>query len=151
MNLHVDERAIQAIGNVLNNHERPLKERFRALFTLRNLGGKIAIECIANCFSDPSALLKHECAYCLGQMQDPISIPVLTEVLKDKSQEPMVRHEAVVAGLSEELKLLHAKSKGAKKRNRAKNLENNVFKGKNGLGFRLSNWFQALVSDEGEQ
>ncbi|XP_076309742.1 deoxyhypusine hydroxylase nero [Tachypleus tridentatus] len=94
MNLHVDERAIRAIGNVLNNPERPLKERFRALFTLRNLRGKIAIECIANCFNDPSALLKHECAYCLGQMQDPRAVPVLTEVLKDKSQEPMVRHEA---------------------------------------------------------
>ena len=33
-------------------------------------------------FSDESALLKHEIAYCLGQLQDPIAIPVLIQVLK---------------------------------------------------------------------
>ncbi|XP_043266455.1 deoxyhypusine hydroxylase isoform X2 [Venturia canescens] len=44
--------------------------------------------------ADSSALLKHELAYCLGQMQDSRAIPVLVEVLKDRIQEPMVRHEA---------------------------------------------------------
>lgn len=85
---------IQAIGKVLNNTSRPLKERFRALFTLKNIGGKEAINSITQCFSDPSALLKHELAYCLGQMQDPLAIPVLVNVLEDRNQEPMVRHEA---------------------------------------------------------
>jgi deoxyhypusine monooxygenase len=64
------------------------------LFTLRNLGGPKAVEGISSCFTDSSALLKHELAYCLGQMQDPTAIPVLTSVLKDVQQEPMVRHEA---------------------------------------------------------
>lgn len=85
---------IQNIGNVLNNPSRPLKERFRALFTLRNIGGMTSIKCIEKCFNDSSALLKHELAYCLGQMQDERANPILIQVLQDESQEPMVRHEA---------------------------------------------------------
>ncbi|XP_076244142.1 deoxyhypusine hydroxylase nero [Calliopsis andreniformis] len=92
--LDVNEDQISAIGGVLNDKTRPLKERFRALFTLKNIGGPKAIEQICNCFKDDSALLKHELAYCLGQMQDPCAIPVLIEILKDVTQEPMVRHEA---------------------------------------------------------
>jgi deoxyhypusine monooxygenase len=88
------EDKIEAIGRVLSDQTRPLKERFRALFTLRNVGGSVAVRCIEQCFSDPSALLKHELAYCLGQMQDPRAIPVLKRILADRNQEPMVRHEA---------------------------------------------------------
>ncbi|KAA0196132.1 hypothetical protein HAZT_HAZT003545 [Hyalella azteca] len=85
---------VAAIGSLLQDSTRPLKERFRALFTLRNLGGEVAINAIANTFSDESALLKHELAYCLGQMKDSKAIPTLLKVLEDRSQEPMVRHEA---------------------------------------------------------
>lgn len=92
--VNVTEEQIESIGNVLNNPTRPLKERFRALFTLRNIGGETSIKCIENCFSDSSALLKHELAYCLGQMQDAKANPILVRVLEDSSQEPMVRHEA---------------------------------------------------------
>lgn len=91
---NIPEEKIQSIGSVLNEQKRPLKERFRALFTLKNIGGKIAIKCIEQGFSDPSALLKHELAYCLGQMQDIDALPILLSVLEDKSQEPIVRHEA---------------------------------------------------------
>lgn len=90
----VDENKIEDIGKVLNNPDRPLKERFRALFTLKNIGGQQAVRLISECFSDKSALLKHELAYCLGQMQDLSSIPYLIAVLEDVTQEPMVRHEA---------------------------------------------------------
>lgn len=90
----VPDSKIDAIGQLLANQSCPLKERFRALFTLKNLGGELAINAISKCFSDPSALLKHELAYCLGQMKDVRAISVLEEVLKDTSQEPMVRHEA---------------------------------------------------------
>ncbi|CAK9796755.1 Deoxyhypusine hydroxylase [Anthophora quadrimaculata] len=92
--LKVEENQISAIGRVLNDQNRPLKERFRALFTLKNIGGSKAIEQIYNCFKDESALLKHELAYCLGQMQDSHAVPILIEILKDTTQEPMVRHEA---------------------------------------------------------
>lgn len=88
------EEQVCAIGNLLQDDRRPLKERFRALFTLRNLGGDTAITAIANTFSDQSALLKHELAYCLGQMKDTKAIPHLEAVLADVTQEPMVRHEA---------------------------------------------------------
>ncbi|XP_033302505.1 deoxyhypusine hydroxylase isoform X2 [Bombus bifarius] len=92
--LQVNENQISAIGRVLNDQNRPLKERFRALFTLKNIGGAKAIQEIHNCFNDESALLKHELAYCLGQMQDSHAIPILIGILKDVTQEPMVRHEA---------------------------------------------------------
>ena len=50
------------IGETLRDPKRPLKDRFRALFTLRNLGGEVAVNEISSCFSDESALLKHELA-----------------------------------------------------------------------------------------
>ncbi|XP_051802914.1 deoxyhypusine hydroxylase [Acanthochromis polyacanthus] len=85
---------VAAIGQILVDPGQDLTQRFRALFTLRNLGGPEAIEWISKAFSDESALLKHELAYCLGQMQDRRAIPTLTAVLRDTQQEPMVRHEA---------------------------------------------------------
>lgn len=91
---NVPETAALEVGKVLNDPSRPMKERFRALFTLRNLGGEAAIKCISDCFTDESVLLKHELAYCLGQMQDPRAIPKLRSVLEDKEQDPIVRHEA---------------------------------------------------------
>lgn len=90
----VNSSPVQQIGVQLADQSQPLTNRFRALFTLRNLGGHEAIDCISKCFDDPSALLKHELAYCLGQMQDEYAIPYLIRVLKDKKQEAMVRHEA---------------------------------------------------------
>ena len=85
---------VAGIGAVLVDASRPMAERHRALFTLRNLGGLQAIEAIAASFTDSSCLLKHECAYCLGQMGDIQAVPFLTTVLKDKKQEAIVRHEA---------------------------------------------------------
>lgn len=90
----VPDSKVEAIGGVLGDPNRPLKERFRALFTLKGLGGEAAIAAISQCFGDPSVLLKHELAYCLGQMQDVRAIPKLIEVLSDSKEDPMVRHEA---------------------------------------------------------
>lgn len=86
--------SVTDIGIVLKDKRMPLKDRFRALFTLRNLGGHEAIDIISSCFDDSSALLKHELAYCLGQMQDKYANTALIKVLEDKTQEAMVRHEA---------------------------------------------------------
>ncbi|NXY50407.1 DOHH hydroxylase, partial [Ceuthmochares aereus] len=90
----VTEEEVEAIGRTLVDASQPLPARFRALFTLRNLGGCAAVDWISRAFGDDSALLKHELAYCLGQMQDEAAIPVLIRVLEDTGQEPMVRHEA---------------------------------------------------------
>ena len=85
---------IAKIGAILNDQSRGMAERFRALFTLRNINCDSSIREISHCFSDPSALLKHECVYCLGQMQDVSAIPVLINLLEDLNQQPIVRHEA---------------------------------------------------------
>lgn len=86
---------ISAIGRLLNDVNRPIGQRFRSLFTLKNIGGTDSIDQICQCLlTDDSALLKHECAYCLGQMQDTYAIPVLNQVLSNAEEHPMVRHEA---------------------------------------------------------
>merc|ERR1712189_133983 len=93
---NLSEEDILAIGQVLNSSSTPLADRFRALFTLKNLGGAAAIEAIGRGFDDPAngALIKHELAYCLGQMGEVNAIPILTSVLTTVKEDPMVRHEA---------------------------------------------------------
>ncbi|KAH0625870.1 hypothetical protein JD844_034225 [Phrynosoma platyrhinos] len=83
LHIMVTEKEVEMIGRTLVDSQQPLKDRFRALFTLRNLGGPAAIDWIGKTFADDSALLKHELAYCLGQMQDERAIPILIEVLQD--------------------------------------------------------------------
>jgi len=85
---------LRLIGAYLSNPANPLKARFRALFTLKNIGTPLAVDLIAQCFSDKSDLLKHELAYCLGQMKLPHAIPVLEQVLRNEENYVMVRHEA---------------------------------------------------------
>ena len=96
-NFNITKDQVEKIGDLLINPDRPLKERFRALFTLKNIGGQQCIDWIAKALGDESALLKHEVAYCLGQLQDPLAIPILTQVLSDPAREPIVRHEAAEA------------------------------------------------------
>ncbi|XP_039252999.2 deoxyhypusine hydroxylase-like [Styela clava] len=88
------EDKLKRAGALLNDNNKSLAKRFRALFMLKGIGGDQAVNYIAECFKDSSALLKHELAYCLGQMQNKKAIPVLISVLEDTLQEAMVRHEA---------------------------------------------------------
>ncbi|KAI0771216.1 ARM repeat-containing protein [Trametes elegans] len=75
----------------------PLHNRFRALFTLKALKNDDAVNVISKGFADESALLKHELAYCLGQMKNKNALPVLENVLSNEKEDPMVRHEAAEA------------------------------------------------------
>ena len=68
--------------------------RMRALFALRNIGGKDSVDALAAAFDSSSALLKHEIAYVLGQMQDDHAVPHLISRLEDLEEDVMVRHEA---------------------------------------------------------
>ena len=43
-------------------------------------------------FNSNSALLRHEVAYVLGQMQNQVAIPTLIDVLSDEDEHVMVRH-----------------------------------------------------------
>ncbi|KAF7306521.1 Deoxyhypusine hydroxylase [Mycena indigotica] len=87
----LEESLLNKNGDVL------LHNRFRALFTLKSLKSDDAVRVISAGFDDPSALLKHELAYCLGQMKRPSALPTLERVLRDTSEDPMVRHEAAEA------------------------------------------------------
>lgn len=82
-------------SRIISSDKESLAKRFRALFTLRNIICPESIDAIGKVLiEDESALLKHECAYCMGQMKDPYAIPYLIQAIKDESQHPMVRHES---------------------------------------------------------
>lgn len=85
-------------SKLLSDDEESLAKRFRALFTLRNIINQDSIDAIGKVLlNDDSNLLKHECAYCMGQMKDPIAIPYLIDALKDTKHHSMVRHESAEA------------------------------------------------------
>merc|ERR1712137_647805 len=90
----VTPEVIAPIQAALASVETPLPERFRAVFTLKNLGGPLAIKALATAFTDESVLLKHEVAYAIGQMRDPVAIEILKGLLSDPNEHPVVRHEA---------------------------------------------------------
>jgi deoxyhypusine monooxygenase len=75
----------------------PMFQRMRAVFALRNRGGAQAVEALAAAFDDPSALLRHELAYVLGQMGDAHANSFLTAVLEKADEHVMVRHECAEA------------------------------------------------------
>ena len=82
-----------------------LATRFRALFSLKHYASQhpetsstlSAISAIAAAFSSPSALLKHELAYCLGQTRNLSAAPFLRHILENKEEDIMCRHEAAEA------------------------------------------------------
>ncbi|MDP7002631.1 MAG: HEAT repeat domain-containing protein [Candidatus Thalassarchaeaceae archaeon] len=88
---------IGQLRNTLCDEEQRMFLRMRALFALRNIGGKESVEALAAAFSSSSALLKHEVAYVLGQMQDQCAVPFLIDRLEDLDEDLMVRHEAAEA------------------------------------------------------
>lgn len=86
--------AVARVGQVLADEATPLAERFRAVFTLRNVATRQALDALMGAMGSDSALLKHEIAYCLGQVGDSYSVPFLSKVLSDPQENTMVRHEA---------------------------------------------------------
>lgn len=88
---------IEKLKNILNDQEKPLFERYRAMFRLRELGTDEACLALASGFDDPSALFKHEIAYVFGQLCNPVTVPSLIKVLKSEDEAAMVRHEAAEA------------------------------------------------------
>ena len=88
---------VAALRSQLLDRSLAMFQRMRALFALRNRGGAEAVEAIAAAFHDPSALLRHELAYVLGQMGDPRAVRFLTAVLRRTGEHVMVRHECAEA------------------------------------------------------
>ncbi|OCK78766.1 deoxyhypusine hydroxylase-like protein [Lepidopterella palustris CBS 459.81] len=118
MSLSNSDPQVLSLRKTLTSETEPLARRFRALFSLKYLAALSpptsqtlpAIEAIAAAFTSPSALLKHELAYCLGQTRNGAAVPHLRHVLEDKQEDAMCRHEAAEAlgalGDQESLKLL---------------------------------------------
>ncbi|MFL2949650.1 MAG: HEAT repeat domain-containing protein [Candidatus Poseidoniaceae archaeon] len=82
---------------LLMNEEAPMFQRMRTVFSLRNDGTDDACLALCAAFVTQSALLRHELAYVLGQMQNPTALPTLIERLSDEHEHIMVRHEAAEA------------------------------------------------------
>jgi len=92
-----EDSNVARLSNILSNENEKMFQRMRALFALRNIGGHDSVDALTNAFNSRSALLKHEIAYVLGQMQDPHAVPSLIDRLADQSEDVMVRHEAAEA------------------------------------------------------
>lgn len=108
---------IASLRESLCSESTPLPIRFRALFSLKHLArhetgddALAAIDAIGAGFASPSALLKHELAYCLGQTANDAAIAPLRKALADLQEDPMCRHEAAEAlgalGKAENLDIL---------------------------------------------
>ncbi|KZV95504.1 ARM repeat-containing protein [Exidia glandulosa HHB12029] len=91
------QASVQELRDVLLDASKPLFERYRAMFALRNIGTDEAIDALADGFADDSALFKHEIAFVFGQLSAPHSVPSLLRVLQNSSEDEMVRHEAAEA------------------------------------------------------
>ena len=75
-----------------------LYERYRAMFSLRNLGSAEAVAALSEALSSSSSpVFRHELCYVMGQMQHPAALPCLQRLLADRSEHAMVRHEAAEA------------------------------------------------------
>ena len=87
------------VGRILTDGTLPLFERYRAMFSLRNMGGtECALVLGRALVSDVSSpLLRHEVAYVLGQMQDAKSADYLASSLRRVDEHAMVRHESAEA------------------------------------------------------
>lgn len=99
------DSVVSELRKTLTHESNFLALRFRALFSLKHLACLDppteqtipAIKAIAAAFTSPSALLKHELAYCLGQTRNMAAVPFLRRVLDDKGEDSMCRHEAAEA------------------------------------------------------
>lgn len=93
----MDNRSITDLKALLLDETAPLFERYRAMFSLRNLRSNEATLALAAGLKGSSALFRHEVAFVLGQLQNEVSVPFLAENLRDEAENEMVRHECAEA------------------------------------------------------
>lgn len=85
------ERAVRLFGT------GSIVDKYRAIFYLRDLNTKQAVDALAEGFKDPSDLLRHEVAFVFGQMENEHAVDVLIDVLENPREKDIVRHEAAEA------------------------------------------------------
>ena len=92
-----NQKSVKILNSILIDENAKMFERMRAVFALRNDGSEESVIALSNGFESKSALLKHEIAYVMGQMQNQAAIPYLISRLEDENENVMVRHEAAEA------------------------------------------------------
>ena len=88
---------VELLEEKLLNNNLSLFERYRAMFSLRNMNSDASSLALCSGFKDSSALFRHEIAYVLGQMKRKVTVSSLSKVLMDVAEHRMVRHEAAEA------------------------------------------------------
>ncbi|EPR78196.1 Deoxyhypusine hydroxylase/monooxygenase [Spraguea lophii 42_110] len=89
--------SIEEAGAVYLDMDECLYKRYAAMFYLRNLNTKEAVDILGKGFTDKSALFKHEVAFVFGQMKNIHSVKYLSEALHRLEEHGMVRHECAEA------------------------------------------------------
>jgi deoxyhypusine monooxygenase len=94
-----EKLSFEQLGDLLCHAESDIFDRYRAMFSLRNRGSEAAVLQLCRALTQDvsSALLRHEVAYVLGQMQHPSSVEALEESLRRTDEHMMVRHESAEA------------------------------------------------------
>jgi deoxyhypusine monooxygenase len=96
---------VEWLKTLLLNPEEPIFDRYRAMFSLREVGTDEACEALCQTLTDEhspncSPLLKHEIGFVLGQMGHSFSkicTPYLIKAVENDKEAPVVRHECVIA------------------------------------------------------
>eukprot|EP00168_Porphyra_purpurea_P001231 TRINITY_DN1155_c0_g1_i4.p1 TRINITY_DN1155_c0_g1~~TRINITY_DN1155_c0_g1_i4.p1 ORF type:complete len:391 (-),score=127.15 TRINITY_DN1155_c0_g1_i4:1320-2336(-) len=97
--MSVSAATLPALTAAILRPDAPVAHRMRGIFALRGLpvGPGTREPLTALLTGDPSALVRHEAAYALGQMQDAGAAAALGAVLANTAEDVMVRHEAAEA------------------------------------------------------
>ena len=88
---------LKVLKDILLDENQKMFQRMRSVFKLRNIRSSESCMILCEAFASRSALLRHELAYVLGQMQMDDAVPTLIKILSDSSEHVMVRHEAAEA------------------------------------------------------
>ena len=89
----------EKLGEILCDQSVCLFDRYRAMFSLRNIGSEGCLRWLGKALVEDtaSALFRHEVAYVLGQLEIASTSDDLMESLERETEHPMVRHEAAEA------------------------------------------------------
>jgi deoxyhypusine monooxygenase len=92
-----DIEQLSQLRTILLDENEKMFQRMRSVFKLRNIRSPESCLVLCEGFTSSSALLRHELAYVLGQMQMDEALPTLTRILSNHEEYVMVRHEAAEA------------------------------------------------------
>ncbi|KAM0686858.1 hypothetical protein COBT_001912 [Conglomerata obtusa] len=93
----IEVRDIEILKTIFLNVNECLYSRYKAMFSLRDLKSKEAIDILGQGFKDSSALFKHEIAFVFGQLRMKESVEYMKNTLDDLKEHGMVRHECAEA------------------------------------------------------